>query len=237
LPAAFFEGFFMKKILLSIGIIVSTIMICCENNNPYSIKLLTQEEILPLLPFVAQTRVNIFKTYPYLYDGNITEEMDNLQKYAQHDNSALAIAYYNDIPVGFLCGSDLVHYSIHFENSVADLFENAGLDAKNYYYCADIIILPEHRGNRLAPKLFDAFEEYAQQKGYNACCFITEHHENHPLKPCDHKSLVPLWSSLDYQKSTLITYASWQTYQEDGSTQLEQHPLIFWLKTLTPNPS
>ncbi|HLC06649.1 MAG TPA: GNAT family N-acetyltransferase [Candidatus Babeliales bacterium] len=222
----------MKKFLLTITLLTITNIIPCENPNPYSIKVLTQDELKTLLPFVAQLRVNIFRNYPYLYDGNIAEEMDNLEKYAQHNNSALAIAYYNENPVGFLCGSDLIHYSVHFENSVADLFKGVDLNIENYYYCADIIILPEHRGKYLAPQLFDAIENYAQQKGYTACCFITEHHENHPLKPRDHKSLVPLWNSLNYKKSALITYASWQTHQVDGTIKLEQHPLIFWLKNL-----
>jgi len=222
----------MKKFLLTLTLFTITTITPSENPNPYTIKVLTPEQMKPLLPFVANLRVNIFRNYPYLYDGNIAEEMENLEKYAQHNNSALAIAYCNETPVGFLCGSDLMHYSVHFENSIEDLFKSGNLHAKNYYYCADIIILPEHRGKYLAPQLFDAIENYAQQKGYTASCFITEHHENHPLKPHDHKSLVPLWNNLNYQKSALITYATWQTYQLDGTIKSEQHPLIFWLKTL-----
>lgn len=221
----------MKKFLL-IFTLLTTTTILAKAPNPYTIKVLTHKELEPLLPFVAQLRVDIFKNYPYLYDGDIQEEMDDLQKYAQDDNSALAIAYRNDTPIGFLGGSDLTAYSWHFENSVPDMFKNAGLNPQEYYYFTDVIILPEHRGNGLSPQLFKALEKYAQNKGSNGSCFITEHHENHPLKPDNHKSLVPLWNGLNYKKSTLITYASWPTHQADGTIKQERHPLVFWFKNL-----
>ncbi len=225
----------MKKILTSLFIF--TALVSSENKEDYIIKILTQEEIKPLIPFVAQARITVFRDYPYLYEGNVDDEMNDLDKYAQHSHSALAIAYHQDVPVGFLCGSDFIHYSPMFENPIIDIFKEEGLEPEKHYYFADIILLAEHRRKGLSPKLFATLESYAQSKGYKSTCFVTEYHHNHPLKPKNHRSLVPLWNNLGYNKSPILAYASWPTHQADGTVKTQQHPLIFWFKKLEKKSS
>lgn len=223
----------MNKIFINFLFFITTVLIASENNNSYSIKLLTKEEVTPLLPFVANLRINIFREYPYLYEGNFKEEMDDLEHCAKLPKNALAIAYHEDTPVGFLYGIPLVEFAPHFENSVLDLFKEKNLEPESCYYFADIIILPEHRGNNLSKKLFDALEMYAQEQGYRSASFITESHESHPLKPINYKSLDPLWNSLQYKKTDLTSYGSWLTHQPDGSITRQRHSADIWFKHLT----
>jgi hypothetical protein len=215
----------IKNIILSF-IIITTPLIASD----YSIKVLTGAETQSLLPFVANLRINIFREYPYLYEGNFKEEMDDLEHCAQLLHNALAIAYYKNTPVGFLYGIPLTEFASHFENSVIDLFKNKDLDPAICYYFADIIILPEHRGNHLSSRLFTALENYAQEQGYLSGSFITESHDKHPLKPDNYKSLDPLWNSLNYNKTGLMSYGSWQTHQPDGSVSRQQHSADIWFK-------
>jgi hypothetical protein len=92
----------MKKILsLFIFFIFTTIIL--SENNPYSIKIFTKEELYLQLPFVANLRINIFREYPYLYDGNFNEEMNDLQQCAKLEDNAIAIAYHHDTPNGIHC--------------------------------------------------------------------------------------------------------------------------------------
>ncbi len=218
--------------LITFSFLLVTIISANENKDEYTIKVLTQEKMKAVLPFVAQARLTTFCHYPYLYEGDFDDEMNDLDKYAENSQSALAIAYHQDIPVGFLCGSDFMHYSPMFENPIADTFKEEGLDPEKHYYFADVILLPEHRGKRLSPKLFKKLEKHAEKQGYQFTCFVTEHHYNHPLKPDNHRSLVPLWNKLGYHKSSILGYASWPTYQEDGTVKKQQHPLVFWFKNL-----
>jgi len=225
----------MKHITSLFIILLTTTIIASENPNNYTIKLFTEHnDLITQIPFVAHMRVEYFKGYPYLYDGNVNEEIHCLsQHYASHPNSALAIVYHDKAPVGFLCGTDLINYSALFENSITDLFQQAELNPKNYYYVTDIIITPEHRGKHLPQKLFEILEAYAHTKGYKSSCFITRFHaEEHPLKPYKYRSLVSLWNRLGYTQSSLLGYMNWQTHQIDGGVKQEQHPLIFWLKDL-----
>lgn len=221
----------MKKIFL-ISIILISHIITAGENNPYTVKIFTKEAVNEFLPFVATIRINIFKEYPYLYEGNFDEEMVDLESCAQLTDNAIAIAYHHETPVGFLYGIPLVEFAPHFENPVVELFNDKKLSPETCYYFADIIILPEHRGKNLSKKLFDALETYAQEQGYTSASFITESHDIHPLKPLDYKSLDPLWSSLQYKKTGLTSYGSWQTHQPDGSIARQRHSAEIWFKNL-----
>ena len=222
----------MKKIFLNLLLFTFTIAVASENNNPYTIKLLTKEEVKPLLPFVATLRINIFREYPYLYDGNLKEEMDDLEQCAQVPHNALAIAYHKETPIGFLYGIPLIEFKSHFENPVVDLFKDKNLAPETCYYFADVIILPEHRGNGLTKKLFDTLEIYAQEQGYCSASFITESHDIHPLKPVDYKPLEPLWKYLQYKKTGLQSEGSWLTHQPDKSVTKQKHVADIWFKQL-----
>lgn len=222
----------MKKLFLTV-LLVSASTIIPSEKNPYSIKLLTKEELKPLLPFVAALRIKIFREYPYLYEGDFIEEMEDLRNCSQKSHNAVAIACHNNIPIGFLYGIPLTEFASHFENPVVDLFKEKKLAPETCYYFADIIILPEHRGNHLSKKLFDTLETYAQEQGYCSASFITESHEFHPLKPVDYKSLDPLWNSLNYKKTGLVSHGSWQTHKADGTIVKELHVADIWFKNLT----
>ncbi len=222
----------MKKILLTFTFF--TFITIISSDNPYTIKLLTKEEIEPLTPFIAQLRFNTFQKYPYLYAMNKKDELKEAEKFTSY-SPALAVAYHNDVPIGFLRGIDFSLYAHveEFENDIIQEFKKEGLDPEKYYYFTDIIIMPEHRGNKLAPQLFATLEAHGQKLGYQSFCFLTEHHHNHPLKPKDHKSLVPLWHNLGYTKSSIIGYDTCPTYQVDGTIKPEKHPYAFWLKDIT----
>ena len=220
----------MKKFILIFTLFTIITITPSDNSNPYTIKIVTQENMKPLLPFVATLRINIFREHPYLYDGDFKEEMDDLEHCTQLSDNAIAVAYYKDTPVGFLYGLSLAAFTPHFENPVGDLFKEKNLDPATCYYFGDIIILPEHRGNHLSEKLFDTLETYAQKQGYKSASFITESHEAHPLKPANYKSLDPLWTALKYKKTGLTSYGSWQTHQPDGTIKKQQHSADIWFK-------
>jgi GNAT superfamily N-acetyltransferase len=203
-----------------------------NDSDNYSIKLITGDAVEQFLPFVATQAITTFSQYPYLYCGNYEEEINIRTPFVKFKETAIAIAYYKEAPVGFLTGYKFTVFDSHFIGSI-NLFRHAGLNPEEYYYFGEIIIIPEHRGNQLSTKLFTVLENYAQNLGYKAACIVTEEHESHPLRPNNYKSLKPLWNFLGYQKTSLIIYSSWQTYQPDGSVIEEEHPLTYWIKEFT----
>lgn len=200
----------------------------CDN---YSIKLLTGNAVKEILPFVSTQVITAFREYPYLYEGKYEEEMDFRTSLAQHHNTAVAVAYHKETPVGFLTGYTFVNFDPHFKGSM-ELFKQANLKPEEYYYLGEVIIVPEHRGGPLCGNLFDTMENYVQNLGYQSTCMVTEEHESHPLKPKNYRSLVALWEYLGYQKTSLVIYLNWLTHQPDGSVEDAKHPLTYWIKQL-----
>jgi GNAT superfamily N-acetyltransferase len=196
---------------------------------PYTIKLLTHQEITNALPFVIQQRLTTFSEYPYLYQGTEAEEQAYVNLFLTFSNSAIAIAYYQEKPVGFLMGTSFSAFDQHFQGSLI-LFKDAGIEPTSYYYFSDLIVVSEHRGRFIGTQLYTVMENFARKQGYTAGCCVTEIYDTHPLKPTNYKSIKNFLTNLGYTQSTLAVYHEWATKQQDGTTYQQVHPLTYWLK-------
>jgi len=217
---------------------VSLVLIICifhvqskENSRPYVIKVLTGDKLKELMPFVITQRVLAFSLYPYLYVGDFVQETKDFKAFADAQDSALAIAYHGETPVGLLTGCSLSYYAPGLSDDLS-VFTKAGVNLKKCYYFPEIIVVPEHRGNKLSCKLLDALENHAKSMGYEKGSLITESHDTHPLKPDNYKSLDALWSFHKYRKTPVKIRIDWRTYQPDGSVQNQKHKLNYWTKDL-----
>lgn len=220
-----------KKILFTLILFTTLTIDSIDKSNIYEIKIFTGESLENLRSFVVNLRITIFKEYPYLYEGNVKEENAYFDWFSKLPNTAIAVAYLDAKPIGFTSGTSFVDFDEHFQGSV-DIFTKAKLEAKNYYYFPEILILPEHDNDLINYRLFEALENHAKKLNYKSGCFVTEEHESHPLKPQDYKPLDYLWHLLDYTKSALIINFSWSTIQADKSSKDKKHALIYWLKKL-----
>lgn len=201
----------------------------------YTIELLSGDQMQEMLPFLAEWRLTFFHDYPYLYDGKadsktLEREINYGKNLMSYDHAAIAVAYQGDIPIALLSGSSLVNFCDHFGD--AEGFKAEGLDPKTFYYFAEIIVLPGHRGNGLCTRLFQLFEKWVIAQGYTNGCFVAESHEAHPLKPLDYKECDPLWRAMGYQKTNISTRYAWNTIQPDGSSCIQEHDMPYWVKQL-----
>jgi GNAT superfamily N-acetyltransferase len=197
----------------------------------YEIRLLTGDVIREMLPFVATQRIGMYHTYPYLYEGSLAFELSDLDEFSRLPQSAIAVAYFDGEPVGFIVGAPLAGYDQHFMGSI-EAFENDGKDPKDYYYFADVLILPAHQGKSLATQLFKAFEAYCKNIGFSYACFVSEYYAEHPLKPSDYREVDLIWQHYGYQKSNIKIYVSWNTIQPVGPARQQLHELPYWIKKL-----
>jgi len=200
-----------------------------ENSRPYTIEVLTGDKLREFMPFVITQRILTFSAYPYLYVGNFVEEKNDFKSFAGAPDSALAIAYHGETPVGLLTGCSFSYYASHF-NDDPSVFKKEGVDPKKCYYFPEIIVLSEYRGNKLSCRLLEALEGYAKKIGYEKGSLITESHETHPLKPNNYKSLDALWNFHKYRKTSIDVRIGWRTYQPDGSVRYQKHKLNYWVK-------
>lgn len=203
---------------------------CASSCSSYTIKLFVGKEMEPLASFIAQQRVIEFSKYPYLYDATTQTDCDELSgQYSNLSDSAAAVAYLNNEPIAFLTGCSLTGFDTISPGAV-DAFAQNEQSPEKYYYFPEIIISPEHRNKKLSRQLFNTLEQFAIERGYTAGCFITENYINHPLKPNGYKEKDPVWVRLGYTNSPITLTWTWQTFQADGSSKMQENSVIFWLK-------
>jgi ribosomal protein S18 acetylase RimI-like enzyme len=211
-------------------LLYSATTLCAGQDMPYSIIVIEgTDAIIKLIPFIAQQRITEFQEYPYLYQGNLTDEYSYLSWFAQLPSSAVAVAYDGDTPIGFVAGTAFSDFESHFQGSM-ELFKHAGLSPASYYYVSEAIVLAAYRDKSICRELVEVLEQHARQRGFLAGCFVCEHHEHHPLKPTSYKDLDPLFTKLGYQKTELTILFDWDTIQSDGSIARMSHPLSYWIK-------
>ena len=66
------------------------------------------DEIRRHLDAVAVLRIDVFRDWPYLYDGAIAYEREYLEAYAGSNDSVFVLAFYGDAVIGASTGLPLI---------------------------------------------------------------------------------------------------------------------------------
>ena len=191
-------------------------------------------DILPFIEKTSEMRIRLFKEFPYLYQGSMDYEREYMKAYAKDPKSTIAIASCDKNIIGVSTGIPLVSESSIVDGS-AQLITQAGEAPEDYYYYGEILIEPEHRGNKISSKLYSAQNELVKKWGYKKVCILTVvRQKNHPLKPKEYQSLDSMWTHFNYNRfipPILVTY-DWNTFQCSGEVRMQSNELEMWHKTL-----
>ncbi|MBO6549693.1 MAG: GNAT family N-acetyltransferase [Rhizobiales bacterium] len=187
---------------------------------------LTGDDIRVVLPELAQLRMEVFRDWPYLYDGSLEYEEEYLSKFADASGAICVVAYDGEKVVGASTAAPLVEE--HEEFTVP--FEEAGYDISKIFYCGESVLLKEYRGRGIGHQFFDAREAEAnRQGGFTHSCFCrVVRPETHPLKPDNYFALDGFWRSRGYTPVLgLIAHFEWKDIDLPNETD---HQLQFWMK-------
>jgi hypothetical protein len=193
-------------------------------------QLLVGQQIAETVDFIVAQRLDAYAKYPYLYQGTATQEQVYLNSFLFESDSAIVVVYDRGIPIGFATGLALVDYEKVFPGSVAK-FQAAGLDPAQIYYISEDVVLDGYPKTEITKQLYLMLEKFAQNRGFRSCCFVCEHHVEHPLKPMNYEDPGLFFKSMGYQQTKIETVSDWLTYQVDGSVHNQDHKLTYWLKS------
>ena len=191
-----------------------------------SISILTGSQISQHIEAIAQLRIDIFKEYPYLYDGNLEYEIRYLKKFMDTPDSMIVILNNSAHIVGAITGLPL-----KYEDDIIKepwLKQHKPLD--KVYYFSEILIYSDYRGKGLGRELFEAAEATARDFSVYDCFSLATviRADNHPSKPADYKALDNFWIHHGYHKDeTLIFQIPWK---EIDKADISSKPLLFWIK-------
>jgi GNAT superfamily N-acetyltransferase len=188
-------------------------------------------DIAPFIDDLARLRIEVFRSFPYLYDGDMAYEARYIDTYSQSPRSFFVLAFDDDRVVGAATGIPMADETEEFKGPFADL----GYDPARIFYFGESVLLPEYRGKGIGVEFFNHREAYARSQGdFTHCCFCAvERPEDHPLRPRNYQPLDDFWNHRGYRKvPELATRYRWKDVGENHETD---KPMTFWLKSLTPS--
>ena len=182
--------------------------------------------IAPHVDALARLRIEVFRDFPYLYDGDLDYERRYLAGYAQGD-TILVAAFDGDTMVGASTGMPLSDHADDF----ASAFDGSGIDLSSAFYCAESVLLSPFRGQGAYAGFFTHRERHARALGFTYATFCgVIRPDIHSLRPAGYQPLDPVWRRFGYAPlDGVVAHFRWRDIGEDAETG---KPLQFWIKRL-----
>ena len=188
---------------------------------------LTGDALAQALHDVAQLRIEVFRAFPYLYDGDLAYEERYLQVYRDSDDAILVGAYDGSHLIGAATGTPMEDHADDFGAAMA----GTGLALERIFYCAESVLLPGYRGQGIGHRFFDAREAHARALGRSHCAFCgVVRPADHPLHPEGHRTLDAFWRGRGYAPvEGAVAKFRWKDIDREAETD---HDLQFWMRAL-----
>jgi GNAT superfamily N-acetyltransferase len=184
-------------------------------------------ELTNYIDNIAQLRIEVFRDFPYLYDGTMAYERNYLQTYIRCPEAVVVVAFADGEVVGASTGIPMQFEEPSFQQP----FVEHGYDPKGIFYCAESVLRRDFRGHGLGVKFFEEREAHARNlRDFTYFCFCAVvRPEHHPLRPAGYEPLDRFWQKRGYRKHPeLAAYYSWKDLDQPDNTSKR---LEFWLKS------
>jgi GNAT superfamily N-acetyltransferase len=191
------------------------------------IKTLSGQEIERYIQDLAHLRMEVFRDWPYLYEGDEAYERKYLETLVAEPRAVLIVVEDDGEIVGASTALPLAGETDEFTRP----FSNAGLDPGEYFYLGESVLRGTHRGRGLGHRFFDEREAAARMQGYVRTCFAAvQRPPDHPSRPPDYRPLDPFWQKRGYRpRPDLMTTFSWR---DVGEAEETEKPMMFWTRIL-----
>ncbi|WDA13396.1 GNAT family N-acetyltransferase [Paracoccus marcusii] len=191
-----------------------------------AVRVLTGDALAEALPDVARLRIDVFRDWPYLYDGDADYERDYLRAY-QSPGAVVVAAMDGDRIVGAATGAPMSDHAADFGAALADRPE----PLSDIFYCAESVLLRAYRGHGLGHAFFDAREDHARALGarWSAFCSVIRP-ADHPMRPAEYWPLDAFWRKRGY--APLPGVVAQFAWKDLGQATETEKTLQFWMKPL-----
>lgn len=177
---------------------------------------------------VARLRIEVFRAFPYLYEGDLGYEERYLDTYAQSADSLWVLALDGDTVVGASTGLPLADEDEAFQLP----FIERGIDPQRVFYFGESVLLPAYRGQGLGHGFFDAREAHARALArFDWTAFAAvDRGADDPRRPLAHRDNDAFWSKRGYVRQPGMGFQlAWKEIGEDAESE---KPLTYWLRAL-----
>lgn len=192
-----------------------------------NIRGLERTEIERFIDAIAALRIEVFRDWPYLYDGDLAYERHYLQTYLDAPNAFIAGAFDGEVLVGASTAMPMREHEAAFSKPLIA----AGMDVNSLFYFGESVLRHSYRGQGAGLAFFDLREAEAKRQNYKTCVFAAvERPKNHKLRPDNYVPLDAFWQKRGYAKlADVQTHYAWR---DIGETKETNKPMNYWLKSL-----
>lgn len=192
-----------------------------------TLKVVNGEALRGHLDDLAQLRLSVFREYPYLYEGNFTDEAAYLRPYLKAPEAQFILVCDGGAVVGMSTAIPLAHETVEVQAP----FLHHGWSVETICYFGESVLLPAYRGHGLGRQFFQLREGYARNLGLTTATFCAViRPEDHPERPADYRPLDAFWYGLGYTpQPSLVTTFTWKEHTEVIASP---KPMQFWAKSL-----
>ena len=189
-------------------------------------RILTGSALDAAVDDVARLRIEVFRDWPYLYDGDLAYERRYLECY-RSPSAVVVAAMDGDRIVGAATGTAMEDHADDFAAAFAERPE----PLSEIFYCAESVLRPAYRGQGLGHRFFDAREAHARSLGRRYCAFCAViRPDDHPARPAGYRPLDPFWRKRGYKPLPGVTARfSWTDLGDAAPTDKR---LQFWMRSL-----
>jgi len=191
------------------------------------IEALTGARLKAHLPDVARLRIEVFRDFPYLYDGDLDYEARYIASFAASTNALVVAAFDGDTVVGASTAAPMATQMAE----VTEPFRARGEDLSRYFYFGESVLGRAYRGSGIGVRFFEEREKHALacRAEIAAFCAVVRAGD-HPVRPKDYVGLDAFWQRRGFAQAPGVTcQISWKEIGEDGESP---KVMQFWTKRL-----
>lgn len=189
-----------------------------------TIRTLRGAEAAPWLDDLARLRIQVFREWPYLYEGTTEYERGYLEAYLRAPSFLLVLAESGGRIVGASSALCLAEEAEPLRAPVAA----AGMDPASICYFGESVLDPAWRGRGLGKGFFEARLAHAAALGLATCCFAAVVRDPaDPRRPSAPPDLEPLWRRYGFTPEAGLTMAL--DWPEPGLGTVA-HRLQYWFR-------
>lgn len=194
---------------------------------PVEVRRLSRAEAQSAFDRLARLRIEVFRDYPYLYEGDLDYERRYLATFMASPGAVVIGALAAGALVGAATAAPLAD---HFEE-FAQPFAARGLDPAEFFYFGESVLRKAHRGQGIGVRFFEERERAAREAGFSRCVFsAVVRPPDHPARPAGHVPLDAFWTKRGYARiDGLSTGFSWR---DVGDAEESVKPMEFWQKRI-----
>lgn len=175
---------------------------------------------------IARLRIEVFREYPYLYEGSLAYERNYLARYFRCPESVVFLVVHSGKIIGAATSLPLRYEDAAFQAP----FQSANIPADQVFYFGESVLKKEYRGQGIGQKLMKARIEAAEafpSVRWLAFCAVVRP-ADHPKQPPGYRGLEDFWKRNGFApQQGLTTEFPWT---DIGSSRETQHLMQFWLR-------